>query len=101
MSQVTMPFNRHEINEPMLTNLQHLRSHLWGENVVELTQLGEGRNCSTVDLTLFDDLHVCHGNSLFVRDEYRRIYDKILARIILEDPQPISFLVLGQPGIGA
>jgi len=101
MSQVTMSSNRHEISGPMLEHLQHLHSHLWGENVVELTQLGEGRTCSTVDLTLFDDLHACHGNSLFVRDEYRRIYDKILARIILEDPQPISFLVLGQTGIGA
>jgi len=68
--QVTMSPKRG--GDRMLESLQHLRSHLWGQNVIKVTQEGR-KGFSNVDLTPFGIiLNPANGNILLIRDEYGR-----------------------------
>jgi len=89
--------------DPMLESLQCLRSHLWGQNVIKLTQQG-GRSCSTVDLKPFGLLlKPSDGKVLLVRDEYNLVYDRILAntqRLATVGRGRSAFSVTGQESVG-
>jgi len=102
--QVTMSPKRGGSGDPMLEGLQHLRSHLWGQNVIKVTQEGR-KGFSNVDLTPFGIiLNPSNGNILLIRDEYKLIYDAILVntqRLATGRQGRSTFSVTGQEGVGA
>jgi len=87
---------------PSLESLQRLCQHLWGKVVINVVQEGQ-KSYAVVDLTLFDlPQNLSPDNTLLIRKEYILAYDAILDRIQqTKGRNGSSFLVTGQPGIGA
>jgi hypothetical protein len=87
----------------ILEHLQRLRTHLWGENRINVVR--EARKCySTVDLALFvlPQRRSYPNNILLIREEYKLAYDAIPRDTpdkTTEGYRP-TFLVTGRPGTG-
>jgi hypothetical protein len=81
----------------ILDELEHLRTHFWGQNRVHVDGTVETIDLSIYNLSQFNPLFT---KTLLVRNEYRIAYDVIIARAISKEGDRSILLVTGQPGIG-